>query len=327
MSSFYLGVDIGGTKSHALIADENGRAVGFGEGGPGNHESVGWDGTTAVLTSIVDQAVSSAGIQRDQIVGAGYGIAGYDWPSERQPIIDCIRQLGVSAPYEIVNDAIVGLLAGSADGWGVALVAGTGTNCWGRDRNRREGRVTGEGIIMGEFGGATELVWKAIHAINNEWTMRGPTTRLSTAFMELVGATSLADFIEGICEGYYDLGAKAAPLIVRLADDGDPVARGLVIWAAHELGSLACGVARQLQLEALEFDVILVGSLYDTTDLLLDPLRETIQQTAPHARLVRLTIPPVIGGVLLGVEMAGINPIALRNQLIESTRLLRQPSE
>ena len=32
---YFLGVDIGGTKSHALIADENGQAVGFGQAGAG----------------------------------------------------------------------------------------------------------------------------------------------------------------------------------------------------------------------------------------------------------------------------------------------------
>ena len=30
---YYLGVDIGGTKTHALIANENGQATGFATGG------------------------------------------------------------------------------------------------------------------------------------------------------------------------------------------------------------------------------------------------------------------------------------------------------
>ena len=43
MSQFFLGIDAGGTKTHALIADENGRAAGFGSGGPGNWQSVGFE--------------------------------------------------------------------------------------------------------------------------------------------------------------------------------------------------------------------------------------------------------------------------------------------
>src|SRR5688572_18569709 len=52
MPRYFLGVDTGGTKSHALIADETGRAVGFAQGGTGNHESVGYDGLRKVLSSI-----------------------------------------------------------------------------------------------------------------------------------------------------------------------------------------------------------------------------------------------------------------------------------
>ena len=38
--NYYLGVDVGGTKTHALIADEAGQALGFATGGPGNWEAV-----------------------------------------------------------------------------------------------------------------------------------------------------------------------------------------------------------------------------------------------------------------------------------------------
>ena len=63
----FLGVDIGATKSHALIAEETGRAVGFGESGPGNYESVGWDGLRQALHTITDRALAAACIAREQI--------------------------------------------------------------------------------------------------------------------------------------------------------------------------------------------------------------------------------------------------------------------
>ena len=52
---YFLGVDIGATKSHALVAEEDGRAVGFGEGGSGNYETVGWDGLPFCLDSVVSE--------------------------------------------------------------------------------------------------------------------------------------------------------------------------------------------------------------------------------------------------------------------------------
>jgi len=127
---YFLGVDIGGSKSHALIADETGRAVGFGDAGPGNHEVVGYEGLAAVLQDVAAQAEALAGIRRAQIVGAGFGVAGYDWPGERAATLGAIDGLGLTAPLEAVNDTIIGLLAGAEAGWGVAIISGTSTNCW-----------------------------------------------------------------------------------------------------------------------------------------------------------------------------------------------------
>ena len=42
MASFFLGLDIGATKSQALVANEEGQALGYGLAGPGNHEVVGF---------------------------------------------------------------------------------------------------------------------------------------------------------------------------------------------------------------------------------------------------------------------------------------------
>ena len=85
MTRYYLGVDVGATKSHALIADENGRAVGFGAAGPGNHEVVGYDGLIAALGACTGRALAMAGIDRREIAGAGFGVGGYDWPGSAAP--------------------------------------------------------------------------------------------------------------------------------------------------------------------------------------------------------------------------------------------------
>ncbi len=253
MSQYFLGIDIGGTKSHALIADESGRAVGFGTGAAGNHEVVGYEGLRQRLTEITDQALDAAGIQRAQIAGAGFGVAGYDWPSELAPTLDAIAVLGLPAQaagkIEVVNDTIIGLVAGAEAGWGVALVAGTSNNCWGWDAQHNVGRVTGNGSMVGEYGGAGEMVTQALTAVAAAWTRRGPATALTDAFIRLCGAASDADLLEGFSQGLYDIDASAAPLIFETAQAGDAVAHEVIRWTAQELGSLAVGVIRQIGLE------------------------------------------------------------------------------
>ena len=321
MTCYFLGADIGATKTHALIADETGMVVGLGRGGPGNHETVGYGGMVAALDAAVSQALAAAGLGREQVAGAGFGVAGYDWPPEREPTLRAISSLGLQAPAEAVNDAILGLLAGAAEGWGVALVSGTGCNCRGWDRSRqREGKVTGHGLRMGEAAGASELVHKALQAIAQAWTRRGPPTQLTPMFLKHSGSRSVEELLENLTTDAIEVGASAAPLVFQVAAAGDPVARGIVRWAGCELGELACAVIRQLEFERLAFDVVLVGSMFDGGPMLIEPMDQTIHALAPGARLVRLTVPAVIGAVVLGMEQAGLAALQRREVLIHSAR-------
>lgn len=313
---YFLGVDIGNSKSHALIADENGRCLGFGQAGPGSWEAIGWAAAEEVLHNIVTQALEQANVAKTAVVGAGFGYAGYDWPEDRPGHVALIESLGLAkARYALGNDTLVGLVAGAKDGWGVVVVAGTSNNCLGRDRAGREGRVTGCGAWMGEYGGATEIVTRAIQAVAAAWTQRGPTTALSEAFLAHTGAADVADLLAGLIRQRYALRAAAAPLVFAVAAQGDAVAQAIITWAGQELGSLAVGVIRQLDLAAESFDVVLSGSLYNGGEPLIAPMRQTIQAVAPEARLVRLAAPPVVGGVLLGMEQVGVDTAVPTQQL------------
>jgi N-acetylglucosamine kinase-like BadF-type ATPase len=308
-----------------LIADEAGRVCGFGEAGAGNHETVGYEGLTAALQQATDRALSHAGLSVGDIAGAGFGVSGYDWPSERAATRQAIDTLGLHAPIEWVNDTLIGLIAGTSEGWGVAIVSGTGCNCWGRDRQHRIAHMTGHGATLGEGAGATELVKEAVRRVARHWSRRGPATQLSQAFITLTGATDLDDLLEGLCQDKYHLGAPTARSIFEVAMQGDRVAGEVIEWAGRELGSLAEGIIRQLGFETHAFEVVMVGSMFDGGARLIDPMQASIRAVAPQARFVRLTTPPVVGAVLLGMEPVCEVTTASRAMLIASTqRFLEQ---
>lgn len=324
MTEYFLGVDVGGTKSQAVITDETGRVLGIGVGGPGNHESIGFDGFKDTLHTIANGAFSSSGISPSQIVGAGFGVAGCDWPSDHPPLSRVIDTLGMNAPFGLVNDAVIGLIAGATRGWGVGVVAGTGCNCWGRDHTGREGRVTGCGPYMAEFGGAGGVVMKAVQATSLAWSKRGPATALTAAFMELTGASDEFDLLEGINRGRYQLDSGHAPIVFKVAASGDEVAQGVIWQEGQDLGSLAVGVTRQLGFETLEFDVVLIGSLYQGSPVITESLGQAVHAVAPGARLVYLNAPPVVGGVMLGMEQVGLDFAVIRESLIDSVKTALQ---
>lgn len=322
MNGFFLGADVGSTHTRVLISDQAGKLIGYGENGPGNHEMVGYEGFTQALKEASDQALYALGIEKSQIMGAGFGVSGYDWSLEREATVQAIYKLGINAPFELVNDTLLGLIAGSQRGWGIVIISGSGCNCRGWDKYHTcEGRVTGAGTFMGEGAGASELMDKVIHALAYEWTQRGETTALTPALMEYVGAHSLADLLEGLINQRYTLDASAVPLVFQVAQKGDPVAVNLLAWAGNELGELAKAVIRQLGFKDLAFEIILSGGMFEGGALLIDPLKQNVLKFAPRAVFVRLTTKPVVGAVLLGMQAAGVSTDEARQRLKGLLRL------
>ena len=207
---YFVGFDVGSSKTHALIVDENGQCVGFGRAGGGNYQAVGWEGLRTALRESLAAALQMSGIDKAQIAGAGFGIAGYDFPSDREAHLQAIASLGLSCPVEVVNDGVNGLLAGATRGVGVNVTAGSSNNCRGRNKNGKEGRIVGNGTQFGEFGGAMEIVQRGLHLVNYAWIKRRPATALTRIYLEAVGAKDELDLMEGLSNEHYQLPTSLA---------------------------------------------------------------------------------------------------------------------
>ncbi len=319
-AKYLLGIDTGSSKTHALLATPAGEVVGFGEAGSGNYEVVGLSGFKKALQTSTEAALAMAGITKTQILGMGLGIAGYDWPGEQPVMVEAIESLAIPAPYQYVNDAVIGLIAGAEAGWGVAVDAGTGNNVRGRNQDGRMGRITGNSVVCYEFGGAGELVWRAGIAVIHAWTQRGPQTTLTQIFLDYAEMDSVDTLIELMAMRQMQFPPTLAIEVFKAAAEGDAVAQEVIEWTADELGQNVNAVIRQIDLQDKAFDVVLIGSLFNAGQAYIQPLRRTIHAFAPGANLIRLAVPPVIGAVLLAAETVGLSIQKIRPTLVETTR-------
>lgn len=321
-AQYLLGVDVGNSKTHALLATLSGEAVGFAEVGCGSYEVLGTEGYTQALQKVTSLALADAGVRKADIAGMGFGIAGYDWPSEHALHASGIEALGITAPYAFVNDVEIGIYAGAKAGWGIAVDAGTGNNVRGRDAQGRTGRITGNSFRFGEFGGGSELIWQAMIAVSYAWTERGPQTALTQAFLDFFGLENVNDLMEGLAMQQLQPLPPLAEAIFQVAATGDAVAQNVVNWNARELAESTKAVIHQLNLQGSSFEIVLVGSLFKAGEIYIAPFREAITAFAPDAKLVRLSVPPVVGSVLLAAETAGIPIAGIRQRLVQTTKEL-----
>lgn len=319
---YFLGIDVGSSKTHALIVDETGQCVGFGKSGGGNHQGVGYEGLRSVLLESFSLACDISGVEATSITGAGFGVAGYDFPSDREQHLRAIALLGLACPMEVVNDGWNGLFAAATHGVGVNVTAGSGINCRGRGRNGQEGRVVGNGVAFGEFGGAIEIVYRAVQYVNFAWIKRIPPTKLTTIFLEATGAKDEQDLMEGLSNQHYHLFPALAVQIVNAARAGDHAASEVIRWSGEEMGWLAVSVARQIDMERDAVEIIQSGSVFDAGDIIASPMREVVLKHCPKARLIRLDGPPVVGPVVLGMEQAGFDGYAVRSTIVRTAKAL-----
>lgn len=304
---YYLGVDAGGTKTHTLIADETGRLLGCGRGGTANWEVVGLEGAYETLAHTFRDALKEAGLSASDLSAAGYGLAGVDWPSDEARLTPTIQKLGVPGPYALVNDTYVALRAGSRDGSGVVVIAGTGCTVAGRNRKGDVFRTFGRDERWGDFGAASHFVSLATRAMVFAYIGRGPQTALTDLFVQYYGAKDFLDLSEKIArETFMEPNGTLAPLVFQAADQGDAVAQDIIRKAGEEMGKTAAAIAGRLGLLDQPFDLVLAGGVIRSgSQLLYQAVLEPVRQQAPQVELVPLVSSPSAGGVLLAMDAAG----------------------
>jgi predicted NBD/HSP70 family sugar kinase len=131
---------------------------------------------------------------------------------------------------------------------------------------------------------------------------------------------TLDELVEKVHLSRHHFQSKDVLMVFQVAAQGDPQAIEAITRMGCALGDMARGVINQLEIQDLAFDVVMIGSLWNGHPVLMQSFSETVQRHAARARTVRLNVPPVVGGVLLGMEAAGWDPLPARPQLLDTVK-------
>jgi N-acetylmuramic acid 6-phosphate etherase len=269
VSDLCLGIDGGGTHTVALLA----RAVAGATGGwallgravagPSNLQAVGPPLALDALDRAVAEAFAAAGLPRDRAAAACLGLAGAGRVEDQSVIAEWAGRVNLAAAVEVIGDAPLLLAAGTPEGWGVALVAGTGSMAYARDRAGRTARAGGWGYLLGDEGSGYALVVAALQACAAAADERGPVTALSDRFLARIGLREPRQLVGAVYRGGLDRAGLAAlaPVVFETADGGDTVAGAIIDSGADQLAATVAAAARRLQLDAGPVPLALAGGV------------------------------------------------------------------
>ena len=300
-----LGVDGGGSKTHAVIATLGGSVLGAAVRGPSNWEEIGLPRAADTLDRVVSEALDAAGVPRDGLSASVFGLAGVDWDSDQDRVGNVLTRMRLSGLRLITNDSFVALRAGLTGRAGVVVVAGTGTVVAGRDADGKTFRTWGLGPYFGDFGAGSDISEKALQAVAEAYLGKGPATALTELLCAHERVGTVPELLEKVSREQDDLPYIAHELM-DAAKEGDQVARSIVEHAGRELGANANLVAGRLGFAGSDYELVLAGGLFrSATRILVDSLLAVVRTLSPDVHPIRLIKPPVVGAVLLAFELAG----------------------
>lgn len=307
-----LAVDGGNSKTDLALTAGDGRLLAAIRGPTISHQAVGLEEGMARLGRLVAELGRAAGLSPGDgapVASVGvFALAGADFPSDVRLLNAAIGRLGLVAQVLVVNDTLAALRAGSRRPWGIALICGQGVNGIGVAPNGRVVRFDGVGDLSGDWGGGGGVGLAGHAAAVRGRDGRGPRTSLERAVPAHFGFRTPGALVRALYDGRVDPSriGELSPVVFGAAVDGDPVARSIVDRLADELGTMAGALIRRLHLARLDPDVVLAGGVFRAEDPGFHArLGRRITATAPAARLVRLTAPPVLGAALLGLDRLG----------------------
>ena len=309
MADFFLGLDAGGTKTHCLVADGSGRIVGFAKGGCGSYEGAGVPGARETLRNTVDAALRSAGRALKELTAVGLGVAGADLPQDYEMLSrEIFDPLLTPIPYVFKNDSFAALRGGTRDNFGVVVNCGTGVIAAGKNRAGKEVRVGGLGPVFGDKTSGSDIAHEGLVAVFRADDGIEEQTMLTDLYLEATGTQSARDLLVKVYDGVIDpRKLPGAQLVFRAAARGDGVAERILRDAGRELARMGAAVIRKLGMREDTFDVVMAGSVFrGESPVLVNEMRAHILDVAPSARLVMPLFEPVVGALLLAIELGGI---------------------
>lgn len=312
-TSLVIGIDGGGTKTTALLADLNGNTLAEAIGGPSNFQVIGTEQAAQVLYSQIHSCCSQVGKALKDIGVIVAGLSGAGRESDkirmRDAFIAVARKARVSFPIvEIESDARIALEGAFSGSPGIILISGTGSIAYGKAHDGSILRTGGWGRILGDEGSGYTIGRHGLTIVCRQLDGRMKRSMLTKLVEQVFGFDSQEKIISAVYREQFEI-ASVAPLVIEAATKGDEECARIVNRAAFELTELVRTVT--LKLEEVgrgrpqqKLPLALYGGLITAENVLRKILCHKITFSLPQIKMIENPGTPEQGAVRLAIKLA-----------------------
>jgi glucosamine kinase len=230
--SFYVGIDGGGTGTHAVLTDAAGLVLASADGPSGRVHPLDPAAGAATLAELARIVLATVNTTRAR--GLCCALSGAGRADDRTVLEDALRRTGIADTVLIVPDFEGAMHDAFAGGPGILLISGTGSSAWGRSESGAVARCGGWGYLLGDEGSAYAIGLAAMRAALNAHDGRAGQTELHPFVLLEAGVNEPDQLIRWAAAADRSDIAALAPGTIEFAAT-DAAAAGIVDAATRDL--------------------------------------------------------------------------------------------
>lgn len=308
---FFLGVDGGGSKTTAVVFDQNGRLICSDCGESINYYSVGIENARQSMKDIINNL---------SVKEFECAVIGMSALNERATDEETERFCsGVINSQKIImdSDLFVALEAMNAENECAAIISGTGSMAVMRNADGKISHTGGWGYILGDEGSGYSIGLSGIKAAIKSAENYGPETTLLGECLDYFSIESIYELIDLYYEKTVSRKTTAAfaKTVCKCAESGDSVAINIIETEANELVKTALGLLKDAK---KEIPIGLWGGVFQNNAIFRNRFAKTLSESSfANVKLIDFT--PEIGAIFAAYKESDIRIVDIIKESIKET--------
>ncbi|MFB4167756.1 N-acetylglucosamine kinase [Virgibacillus sp. JSM 102003] len=318
---YVAGIDGGGTKTKAVIADMDGIIVAETTAGPTNPNVMSRENLIQTLEMMFKDLKAQFPEAFEHISGLFAGISGVGNAAAKADLEGILEQMvPIGVPVCVEADTVNALYSGTYGEPGIVQISGTGSITYGMNHQSERDRVGGWGYLFGDEGSGYDIGRQGIIAALKASDGRGKKTNLLEMICTSFAVTHPYDLIQRIYASPTPKSeiSPVSKLVFEAYKQNDLVAKEIIANTMSDLSISIRTLYGKLFKPDEEVKVVLCGGVFSDEEV-LPRLLETDLQDYKNVKITIPVMSPVGGSIIGAYLLQNIKPASSVYQNIIST--------